>query len=380
MSHFKRLILWLALVAGIVCLIGDASQPGEPAPGGAQSIQRLSSPQVVESEIMNLNLRYGARLSWRAALKRAMLIKANWLANRLNLPIKRPIYTTDIKDWQAPRPDFAILRQSMPSAYPDTVFGTDIYNTNFSRLQRILSFKIGLNGNIVTPPFSFSYADGQVWDIARLDASESDRYVDRYAARFGETTPSSAEAAQAYQLATNWLAAVDVNLDMLEKSRLPHSVHQDKFQPPDGSPPQPVYFVDWGTNYYKWYWMYHYWHTNEWHPAVSVKIGPDKELLEMYVGDATYFRNPPMLIPSKTVWRLVHTPNPPLSYLQTPAGMREFIMTPEEVSQYGRDLTNGVPIRLWLYQHHQLGPLDSLYMSNDLQRLNSELIPYTPGS
>jgi hypothetical protein len=194
-------------------------------------------------------------------------------------------------------------------------------------LKRFLSLKIGLNGHIVTPPYSFAFTDGQVWDIARLDSSESDRYADRYETRLGETRPSSAEEAQAYQLATNWLAEVDVNLDMLEKSRLPHSVHQQKYQLAGASLPQTVSFVDWGTNFYSYYYLYHYWHTNEWHPAVSVKIGPHHELLEMYVGDATYFRNPPMLIPTKTVWRLLHTPDPPYSCLHTPAGMREFIMT-----------------------------------------------------
>jgi hypothetical protein len=307
-----------------------------------------------------------------------MLIKANWLVNRLNLPIKRPIYTTDVRAWCIPYPALAALRQPMPSPYPDTVFGSEIYNTNFSRLQRILALKFAVNGVLDTPAFEFSFNDGQLGEIVRRDASQDKRYVDRLAERMsGSAAQTSADKiADVYQLATNWLAAVNVNLAMLEKSRLPHPVHEAQHRLSGSLLPQPVYFVDWGTNYYGTYWLYHFWHTNEWHPAVTVEIGPHKELLEMYVGDPTYFHDLPMLIPSKTVWRLVHTPDPPLSYLQTPAGMREFIMTPDEVSDYASHATN----RLWLYQHHQLDPVSTLLISNELKRLSSELIPYTPDS
>jgi hypothetical protein len=379
MSRFKRVILWFVFGAVAASLEAYALDQLETLQGPTHPVQmstatyRISEAEREELQIMMINLDHGRGLAWRAALIRAMLTKANWLANRLNLPMRRPIYTTDVQSWQIEPPWFMTLVRD-PIGFPDTVFGTDIYNTNFSLLQRILALKFALKGNIATPSYSFSFADGQVWDIVRLDPSESDRYADRFASRLNESQATPNEAAQAYQLATSWLAAADINLAMLEKSRLPHPVHEAQYRLPGALVPQPVYYVDWGTNYFGTYFIYKTWHTNEWHPAVMVKIGPHKELLEMYVGDATFFRNSPMLIPSKIVWRLVHTPDPPLQYLRTPAGMKEFIMTPDAVSAYATSTTN----RLWLYQHHQLDPVSTMLISNDQKKLNSELIPYTP--
>ncbi|HTV41577.1 MAG TPA: hypothetical protein VMF08_13430 [Candidatus Sulfotelmatobacter sp.] len=74
--------------------------------------------------------------------------------------------------------------------------------------------------------------------------------------------PSSAKTDEIYQIATNYLAGVDINLDMLEKSRLPHPVRQEEYQPDGTSDSVPVYFAAWGTNYYSIDWLYHYWHTN----------------------------------------------------------------------------------------------------------------------
>jgi hypothetical protein len=373
MSHVKRLILWLVIGAGVASLEAYALDRLESVQGPTHQMPtaayKISGAEREELQIMKLNLDYGAKLAWRAGLIRAMLIKANWLANRLNLPIRRPIYTTDIQRWQIVPPWFSALVRD-PVWFPDTVFGTALYNTNFPRLQRILALKFALKGNIVTPPYSFSFTDGQVWDILHLDPKESDRYADRFASRINESQATPNEAAQVYQLATNWLAAVDVNLDMLEHSRLPHPVHKALV-------PQPVYYVDWGTNFYGLYNIYKTWHTNEWHPAVTVKIGPHHELLEMYVGDATFFRDPPMLIPSKTVWKLVHTPNPSYEQLRNPAVMRELIMTPQEVSNYIPTLSEITNNSDWKYQHHQLDPVSAMQISNYLQKLNSELIPYT---
>jgi hypothetical protein len=42
-------------------------------------------------------------------------------------------------------------------------------------------------------------------------------------------------------------------------------------------------------------------------------------------------------------------------------------------------MTNGVSIRRWLYQHHQLDPVSMMLMSNYLNYMNSQLIPHTPG-
>jgi hypothetical protein len=382
MNRFKKIVLWIVIGAVVACLADDGLRRLETVQGPTHAFQMPSAPYKMseaereELEIMRINVSHGARLAWQASVKRTMLVEANWLANRLNLPIRRPIYTTDIQDWLVLSPWNLVLPR-YPVWFPDTVFGTDLYNTNFPRLQRILALKFALNGYITTPPYSFSFSNGRVDDIVRLDPNESNRYEDRFAEVMRQPSfhPSLAKTAEAYQLATQWLAAVDVNLDMLEKSRLPHPVRQEEYQLPGASDPQPVNFVAWGTNYYAGYYIYKTWHTNEWHPSVMVEIGPHNELLELYVGDSTFFRNPPTLIPSKTVWRLVHTPDPPVDQLLNPEIMREFILTPEEASNCVYRATHNP---LWAYQHHLTNPELTLEISNDLNHLKSELIPYTP--
>lgn len=383
MNRFKRLVLWLAFGAVAASLESYALNRLETPQTQTSSIQaipanyKVSKAEMKELQIMRINLSHGARMAWRADVVRTMLVKANWLANRLNLPIKRPIYTTDIQDWQAPAPWLDILCQ-YPAWFPDTIFGTNLYNTNFSRLKRILALKFGLYGKIVTPPYSFSFSDGQLDDIVRLDTSDSDRYLDRFAGAMAapHVHPAAPKTDEVYQLATNWLAAVGVNLDRLEKSRLPHPVRQEEYQPPGASDSVPVYFVAWGTNYYGLYSLYKTWHTNEWHPAVFVEIGPHKELLELYVGDATYFRNPPTRIPSQTVWRLVHTPDPPVNQMLNPEVMRKFILTPE----YASNCVRYARTPLWAYQQHLIKDPEQIRgITNELNYLHSVLIPYKPG-
>ena len=388
MSRFKQILLWLAVGVGLVCLRGQVPRPGDPGyvprPGDPAwvwqaTIPRLSAAQVKESEIMRLNLRYGSRLAWQAAMSRTMLVKANWLANRLNLPLRRPIQTSDVRTWDIGDASFHILNQ-YPSWIPDTVYGTNIYNANFSRLQRILAFKFGIGGVLDTPTYHFSFMDGQLCRIVRQDVSQGEFYRDRFAEVMAapHIHPPLAKTDEIYQIATNYLAAIDVNLDMLEKSRLAHPVRQEEYQPGGVSDSVPAYFVAWGTNYYSIDYLYHYWHTNEWHPAVMVEIGPRHELLEIYVGDPTFFHNPPMLIPSQTVWRLVHTPDPPADQLLNPAVMREFFLTPERAAQCMFIATNNPPY--WAYQHHLVKDPELIRsITNELSYLRSVLIPYKPG-
>jgi len=115
-----------------------------------------------------------------------------------------------------------------------------------------------------------------------------------------------------------------------------------------------------------------------------VEIGPRNELLEMYIGDPTFFRDPPTLIPSQTVWRLVHTPDPPPDQLFNPDVMRKFLLTPEDSSNW----VQWARTPLWYYQHDKLKELHlsnaekpELLQSitNNLNYLHSVLIPYKPG-
>ena len=402
MNHFKRFFLWLAIGAGLwlaisaviwltigaglATLVASAPRPGEPGyvprpgdPAGVweASVPRLTMAQKEEAQIMQINLRYGSRMAWQAAMSRALLAKANWLANRLNLPIQRPIQESDIYTSDIGFAGFRVLNQ-YPSWIPDTVYGINIWNTNIPRLQRILALKFGIGGTLDTPTYQFSFEDGQLCRLVCHNASHGERYADRLAEIMAApyVHPPLAKTDEVYQTATNYLAAIDINLDMLEQSRLPHPVRQEEYQPDSASDLVPVYFVAWGTNYYSIDYLYHYWHTNEWHPALTVEIGPHNELLEMYIGDPTFFRTPPTLIPSQTVWRLVHTPDPPVDQLFNPGVMREFLLTPEDSSNSVRYARTP----LWYYQHHLIkDPQEIWGISNDLNYLHSVLIPYKPG-
>lgn len=387
MNRFKLIVLWLTIGAGLASLMASALRPGDPGyvprPGDPPwvwetSVPRLSAAQRKEAWVMTLNLHYGARLAWDAAMSRAMLVKANWLANRLNLPIRRPIQESEIRTSDIVEPWIQALKQ-YPSWTPDTIYGTNIYNTNISRLQRILALKFGIGGDLDTSDFKFSFGNGQLVRIVRQNISHGERYADRLAEIMAapHIHPPSARADEVYQIATNYLAAVDVNLAMLERSRLPHPVRQEEYRP-DGTPDSvPVYFVAWGTNYYSIDWLYHYWHTNEWHPAVTVEIGPRNDLLEMYIGDPAFFRNPPTLLPSRTVWRLVHTPDPPFDQLTSPVIQREFLLTPVDASNYCEVFARPP---LWYYQHHLIKDPERIKgITNELNELRSELMPYKPG-
>jgi hypothetical protein len=360
-------------------------RPGDPASVWQAKEWQPTRAQAKEWGIIALNLRYGSRMAWRAAMTRAMLVKANWLASRLNLPIKRPIQESDISPSLIGDAAFRVLRNN-PSWIPDTVYGTNICNTNISRLQRILALKIGIGGTLDTSTFEFTFEDGQLALLVRQNIFHGERYGDQFAEVMAapHIHPPLPRTYEVYKKATNYLAAIDINLDMLEKSRLPHPVRQEEYQPDGVSDSMPVYFVAWGTNYYGLHYLYHYWHTNEWHPSVMVEIGPRNELLEIYVGDPTFIRDPPTCIPSETVWRLVHTPDPPVDQLTNPAVMREFFLTPEDAAAWVRDARTP----LWYYQHDKIKdlPISTREKSeliqgitNELNEMRSELIPYKPG-
>lgn len=376
----SRIILWFIIVGAVVGIAGYGLRRFHAAPAQTQTYsmvqpmqpapQELSKAQSAEWRKMMFSLRYGAGLNWRSAAVHAMLKRANWMANRLNLPIQRPILVTDILRAGVNNPSLCVAMRPAPTWdywYPDTVLGTRICDTNIPGRERIAALKIQVNGDFETRSFEFNFTDGQLMELARNDIFQDVPYPERYERRASETIPSLTDAAQAYQVATQWLAAVDVNLTLLEQSRLPQAVHQGEYQPPGAGQPVPVYFVDWGTNYYKTYYYYKN-HAPGWHPAVTVEIGPAKELLQLYVGDPGYFRSPPMLITN--AWQLVRTPDPSEQQLQNPA-LREALGMSEPMWLYYSNamfppldvLTNGV---FWKAQHNLLPARAELEYSNEL--------------
>ncbi|HTV41576.1 MAG TPA: hypothetical protein VMF08_13425 [Candidatus Sulfotelmatobacter sp.] len=89
MNRSKAIVLWLAISAviwftigaGLANLMASAPRPGEPGyvprPGDPAwvweaSVPRLTMAQKKEAQIIQLNLRYGSRMAWRAAMARAI--------------------------------------------------------------------------------------------------------------------------------------------------------------------------------------------------------------------------------------------------------------------------------------------------------------------
>ena len=391
--NVKRIAQLLIAITAVACLAGygmhwyqGAHDPYEkqmkillnPNARGqwAFGMYRASIAQDKEWEIMEHNLNFMGELPWDKLMGNNMLLKANWLADRLNLPINRPIQPWQVQNARIGTPIDAVLHQ-YPSWIPDTIYGMGIFNTNASRLKRILALKFGINGYFDTQAYHFSFTDGQCDCIARQSENDDDpENLDEIMAA-PHVRPPPLKTTEIYQIATNWLAAIGVNLDMLEKSRLPHPVRQEEHQFPGAPRPQPVYFVAWGTNYYGINYIHKFVYTNEWQPSVLVEIGPQKQLLLLSVGDLTYYRNPPMLIPSETVWRTLHTPDPPREQLLKPGFMAQFFCTLSSFTNRPDNdyilhyLTNSIP---WRYANHL--PV-SASASNEFAKDNSELIPYT---
>jgi hypothetical protein len=323
----KCLILWLLAAVIVVCLAvyGLRSRhraqpnlfPGYPPP------LSKAEQEAWNEEWWKLRFYYcdWSGLAWRAGVSKVMLHKVNQLANRLNLPINRPITVIDLQNTAVFPPWMEFARKPRPYGYPDTIYWTNICNTNIPLKLRLAALHVWLAGELETSDYKFDFKYGQLEWMERLTPFPADDEE-----RMRQIRLSPALEAQMYQQATNWLAAADVNLDMLEKSRLPHPVSQGEVTFPGDTAPVPVYYVNWGTDFWGFASIYRYWHTNEWHPCVDVGITATKELVGLYIYDMTYYRDPPTFITN--AWQLAHTPNPSYEDLLKPGVAESLCLSP----------------------------------------------------
>lgn len=250
-------------------------------------------------------------IAYRAAVIQKMLAEANYFADRLRLPTPRPIRLADIRDAWVAHPWFGIIDEHYPpylGYLPKTVFSTNIYNGNIPRETRLRALKFGVEGWIETTNFQFSFYQGSLRDVMRLDAPNMERYAQRLDQLVGK--PSLIDTNGAYQLATQWLAAVDVNVTALEK-QYPPSVNQLSYLPRGASNAVilPLYYVDFGLR-----------PIHRESPVEVEILGTTKELQELsvangYVGSDVPYDHRPLLIITNAL-DLVRTPNPPLKRLQ----------------------------------------------------------------
>jgi hypothetical protein len=282
------------------------------------------SPQMREQYTM---INYVGRegLVYRAAVINKMLEEANYFADKLQLPIKRPVQITDIATAHISSPWYSLIRDEQTMPYKIvSLYGTNIFNASIPRETRLRSLKFGTSGTIETTNFFFSFDNGKLREVERLSAHEVEYYAKDLDKLIGK--PSLIDTNGAYRLATQWLAAVDVDVAALEKAsghliKGGHNIQQLQVLPIGATNPVPVpiYYVDFGSKHHlaagpnlKDY--------DE--PLVSVEIlGTTKELQDLIVNDDinnTSFSRRPLLLITNAI-DLIRTPNLPMKQLQHPS-------------------------------------------------------------
>jgi hypothetical protein len=167
--------------------------------------------------------------------------------------------------------------------------------------------KFVAGGHIYTTNFAFFFSEGYLWNIVnRVNHEERFDLHSRWA-----KTASLIDSNGAYQLATQWLASVDIDVGALEKKYKP-KVEQRWFWNEPGlgvyHPPGdtnktmlPVYEVTWGTNRVN-------------YPAQVQILGTTKELMELRLSDFSLSRRPALVLSNAV--ELNNIPVPPVMHLQ----------------------------------------------------------------
>ncbi|MEI8289757.1 MAG: hypothetical protein WCH99_09810 [Verrucomicrobiota bacterium] len=227
-------------------------------------------------------------LAYKAVVIQLALSEANYTADHLNLPTPHPIQMAD-------------LTQALVSAPKIKNFGARLETTNFY----------------------FTFPDGKLFAVVNKE-KHMERF-DLYPT--WAKTPSLINSNGAYQQATQWLAAIDVDVGALEKKYSSQmKIEQMYFwnQPGLGvvHPPGdtnktmlPIFNVTWGEGGKTEY-------------PVQVRIlGTTKELMELHLFDSSFSRRPPLLITNAE--ELNNIKNPPEMRLQqlTPLQINKNVST-----------------------------------------------------
>jgi hypothetical protein len=199
-----------------------------------------------------------------------MLKEANFFAEKLDLNLQRPLSMTNIK-----------AHISSPSAYRELGYidakgfefhfpeGDERPSTNEHGCVRFIEMGKLAYVNKAKPFSEYKNEDGE--------------FDEKFFAM-----PSLIDTNGAYQLATQWLASVQVDVARLETEYKPLSIQAEWLQPAK-SPAKgkvPIFSVTWGG-------------PSENQPPVSVQIlGTTKELIALRVEDTRFSRRLPIVIPN----------------------------------------------------------------------------------
>lgn len=174
--------------------------------------------------------------------------------------------------------------------------------------------KMGFGGTMQTTNYYFRFARGGKLDEI-CDQSKHPERFEMYPV--WAKTPSSVDTNGAYQLATQWLRAISVDVAALEKkyklnfyqwfywgreTGVPDS-EWNQYPPTTNKVMLPIYDVRWGEGS---------------PPPVKVTVfGPTKELAALELNDISFSRRPPIVI---TNWEeLLNIPDPSKKQIQVPS-------------------------------------------------------------
>lgn len=255
----------------------------------AQDLSEVKNPQ--EQEVMQIvyDLNRQEKIFKPLALRR-MLREANILSEQLKLPISHPIQPADLTNYRVSSPWFSLM--------PDTSIG-------LSKIDKIRRGKITAKGVIETSRYNFGFADGLFSVVNRLQLEEVGHYQEWI------KTQSLIDGNEAYQLATQWLSSVEVNVSSLEKKHGDQRrMEQSYIWNPPGSTNKsmlPIFSVSWGND--------------PTHYIARVRVlGTTKELLSLEMGDPSFSRRPALALSSVADFDkyLKAQTNLPVMHLQHP--------------------------------------------------------------
>ncbi len=236
--------------------------------------------------------------AYRKVASQMMLKEANYFCEQLALPAPRPLQLSDVSVQVSP-PWFSRIEST---------------NVALTRADRIRTANFGASGAIETRDFAF-YFDraGKLWSVHRTKIKGKDSILDLYP-ELAKSSPLI-DTNGAYELATQWLSSISVNVLALEQKYKPdvrqwlfwgkaRNLPKDQWAMPSVTRTNetmlPIFDVGWGQADA---------------PAVKVTIlGTTKELLELQMQDSSVSRRNPLIITNGAA--LNEIPDPPIKQLQ----------------------------------------------------------------
>src|ERR1043166_3595010 len=193
-----------------------------------------------------------------------------------------------------PEADYYVRKLNLPCP-------SILERTNHTELQ-IYGGKQRLLSYLTTTNYSFAFhEDGFLHTVVRRP-TEAENHVREYQNRIAHQY-CEIDTNGAYRLATQWLSAVDVDVELLERGYSHEITFPELDRPvtvtsPAGKRQQtrivPLFWITWGKRDPKVPTGHSY--------AVQVEIiGPSKELASLTINDRSLSKRPPMAVPGQLV-------------------------------------------------------------------------------